>query len=137
MDYTSEDVKDMDQQEALNAWMDQHTQWRVEGRRGIETLCKLARGLGYQDPMYFGQIGYNMYIGDLIEMLQDNSGMIEAMVNWVGERRNQEWEEAFKSSIEVTDPELPKEEDYETFDEWQEAVDEFNEDQRSRTRESV
>ncbi len=139
MAHTQTQIKEMDMDETVQAWMDQETNWRVEGRRGVETLCTLAAGLGYKDPQRYGQLTSKATLGDLIEMLQDNSGMIEAMVHWVAKQRNSEWKENLQNQLEVChddDPEAPKEEDYESFREWQDAMAEYNADCERRDPET-
>jgi hypothetical protein len=61
-----------------------------EGSRGVKNLCKLVRVLGYSDPQHFGQFEGGCY-GDLIAFLEDNSGVIEAIKNWISEREEEEW----------------------------------------------
>jgi len=87
--------------ELVDEWMDQEKLYRVEGRRGVETLCQLAAVLGYKDPMYFGQITSKATIGDLICMLEDNSGLIEAMIDWVKETDSPEWRESLQAEVIV------------------------------------
>lgn len=67
----------------FDKFVDQEELYHTEGRRGVVNLCKIARGLGYKDPMYFGQLERNAVIGDFIEFLQDNPGVIEAIHRWV------------------------------------------------------
>lgn len=105
MAYTQEQLDSMDLCEAVEAFVDQEASFRTEGRRGVETLCILARGLGYKDRQHWGQLSSKACVGDLIEMLEDNSGMIQAMIEWVTEQRNSEWEASLKESLQVTDEE--------------------------------
>jgi hypothetical protein len=70
-----------------------------EGRRGVENLCKLVRILGYKDSMHFGQFAHDGAIGDLIEFLEDNSGCVEAIKEWIAEQRVPEWREALESEL--------------------------------------
>ena len=65
----------------------------LEGRRGVIELCKVASLLGYKDPQYFGQLSSGAVIGDLIEMLEDNSGLIQAMLDHISSTGNHipEW----------------------------------------------
>ncbi len=87
---------------------------RNEGRRGVENLCKLVRILGYKDSMHFGQFAHDGAIGDLVEFLEDNSGCVEAIKEWIAEQNVSEWKENLQS-------ELPEEiceecgEPYETY----------------------
>jgi uncharacterized protein YidB (DUF937 family) len=67
---------------------------RTEGRQGVILLACLARALGYKDPQYFGQLDSRCAIGDLINFLEDNSGAVEAVLDWVGKQRNSEWKAA-------------------------------------------
>ena len=105
MAYTQEQLDSMDLCEAVEAFVDQEASFRTEGRRGVETLCILARGLGYKDPQYWGQLTSKACVGDLIEMLEDNSGMIQAMIEWVTNQRNDEWKENLKQGLEEDDSE--------------------------------
>ena len=86
--------------ELLDAYMDQENMHNMEGRRGVENLCKIARALGYKDPMYWGQLTSTAAIGDLVMMLEDNSGMIEAMVEWIG-RGGEEFRASLSAVVET------------------------------------
>jgi hypothetical protein len=70
----------------------------MEGSRGVENLCKLVRALGYRDSMNRMQFRDGC-LGDLLEFLEDNSGAIEAIVTWIGEREIPEWKEAIESEL--------------------------------------
>lgn len=105
MAYTTDQLNEMDLSDAVDAFINQEASYRTEGRRGVETLCILARGLGYKDPMYWGQLTSKACVGDLISMLEDNSGMIQAMIEWVGDQRNDEWKENLKQGLEECDAE--------------------------------
>lgn len=71
---------------------------RYEGRRGTIALCKVAGVLGYKDPQMFGRVTPEDSIGQLINMLEDNPGMVQAMVEWIGQQRMPEWIEAMKAA---------------------------------------
>jgi hypothetical protein len=73
---------------------------RTEGRKGVEGLCKLSRALGYKDTQYFGQLTSDACIGDLIEMLEDNPGVIEAMWEWVASSRCSEFKEKLSEVVD-------------------------------------
>ena len=56
----------------------------LEGNKGIQNLCEIANLLGYRDVLQSGfrSDGKNSYCeGDLVEMLKDNSFLIEALVD--------------------------------------------------------
>lgn len=110
MAHTQRELDDMDMSEAVDAWLGEKANYNVEGRRGVVMLCKLARTLGYNDPQQFGQMTSGpAFIGDLIEMLQDNSGMVEAMVAWIGKQRSPEWLEGLKGELEVSEEDSEEE----------------------------
>lgn len=90
-----------DVSELLDAYMEQEGMHCMEGNKGLENLCQIAGALGYKDPMYFGQLSRKATVGDLLEMLRDNSGMIEAMVEWIRSRNFSE----FREPLEVLVPE--------------------------------
>lgn len=77
---------------------------RSEGRPGVENLCKLANALGYKDRQHFGQFQGGC-IGDLIEFLEDNSGAIEAIKEWISGIEAPEWKENLLSNLPEKDEE--------------------------------
>lgn len=89
-----------DMNDALDAFAEQHNAYRTEGRAGLKTLCKVARAIGYRDPSYFGQLDSSCAIGDLIEFLEDNSGAVEAILDWI---RNTNAPEHLENITEVLD----------------------------------
>lgn len=88
-----------DLSEAIEKYRDQQEMYSNEGRRGVENLCKLARVIGYKDNQYFGQLSNGSSIGDLIEFLEDNSGAIDAVIEWMGTINAPEWKEAIKEEL--------------------------------------
>lgn len=71
---------------------------RTEGRQGVENLCRLANAIGYRDRQYFGQFQGGCF-GDLIEFLEDNSGAVQAIREWIAEQDQQEWKENIESFL--------------------------------------
>jgi len=69
--------KDLD--ELVDAWIERNNAWRIEGPRGRENIEKLTRALGYRNMDAF---------------LEDNSGVIERMFEWIKEQNITEWKEA-------------------------------------------
>ena len=92
--------------EMLEQFRKQEGLYCMEGRRGVEALCQIARGIGYRDAMCFGQLTHKAAIGDLIEMLEDNTGMIEAIITWIGERGASSWEEQLQDSLQEDNEEM-------------------------------
>jgi hypothetical protein len=85
--------------ELIDKLIDQEKLHCFEGRRGIINLCKIARAIGYKDDTYFGQLAQGACIGDLTNMLEDNPGIIEAMVNWISEQRS--FDDELRKSVYV------------------------------------
>lgn len=65
----------------IENWMDARKMYSMEGMRGIRNFTALVRALGYNS---------------LDEFLEDNSGALDAMVEWLGTQRNPEWLAALK-----------------------------------------
>jgi hypothetical protein len=76
-----------------------------EGRRGVENLCRIVRAMGYKDHQNFGQFQGGCY-GDLIEFLEDNSGCIEAIKEWICDQVSPEWEEELESHLDARDEDM-------------------------------
>ncbi len=79
--------------ELLEQYMDKKKMYRLEGRTGVITLCSIARVIGYKDPQYFGTLNRDAALGDLNNMLEDNPGMIEAIIEWMKQQNVPEWKE--------------------------------------------
>lgn len=62
-----------------------------EGRRGVIALCAVARAIGYKDPQYYGQLSRLGSLGDLVLFFEDNSGAIDAVIDWIGKQNVPEW----------------------------------------------
>lgn len=75
-----------------------------EGSNGVKNLCRIVRALGYKDRMYFGQFEGASY-GDLINFLEDNSGAVEKIIEFIEEEINEEWEQNLESHLEPNDGE--------------------------------
>jgi hypothetical protein len=73
----------------LDSFIDQEKMYHFEGPRGVRYLEQIIKTLGYHDLDYF---------------LQDNSGCLEVMIEWIKSQRNQEWVDSIKS--EIHDPNL-------------------------------
>lgn len=78
----------------LDRAIDENKLFRTEGRKGVENLCKIVQMIGYVDKQYFGQFEGGSF-GDLIEFLEDNSGAVQAIIEWIKEEGddNYEWQE--------------------------------------------
>jgi hypothetical protein len=106
--------RDRDFEECFDTYMDQEKLYRLEGRRGVEALCQVSAALGYKDPMYYGQLTAKATLGDFICFLEDNSGAVEAVMNWIKETGSSvpEWHELLDAATaEVQEPEELPEDD--------------------------
>ena len=101
-----------DLNELVQAYMDENVR-SVEGRRGVEAVCKFARALGYKDPQYWGQLTSTACVGDLIYMLEDNPGMVEAMFEWVRTQRSPEMVSALEEVVKPEEADAADEADAE------------------------
>lgn len=68
-------------QDKLQKYMDQNRFYHFDGDRGVQRL----------ETVLSEVCGYGPY-NTLQMFLEDNPGAIEAMLQWVGEQRNAEWE---------------------------------------------
>lgn len=83
----------------LEAYLDQDALDATEGRRGVENLAKVCETLGYKDPQLFGTLSNGASIGSVINFLEDNSGAITAMLEWIATQRSPEWKEAIAAKL--------------------------------------
>lgn len=65
----------------IDTFLDENGCHTLEGERGVRNFEKLVRALGYNDH----------FSNPLQEFLADNSGAIEAMIEWIKDSRCQEW----------------------------------------------
>ena len=80
-------MKDFDM--LVDKFIDQNRMYHWEGSKGIQNFEKLVRALGYND-----------HFGDMLrEFLSDNSGAIEAMVEWIKDSRCQEWADTLAEQV--------------------------------------
>ena len=66
-----------------------------EGDRGVEQFSKICEDLGYTDYMSTS----------IHAFLADNSGALEAILQWIDEQNVKEWEEVFAQEIDDEDDE--------------------------------
>lgn len=78
--------------EAVDRFLEQENIYSTEGARGVRNLAKLVNALGYSDFNRYGQQPGGYALGDIFTFLEDNSGAIEALIEWIKTRRNpSEW----------------------------------------------
>lgn len=82
-----------DVSELVEKFFDHINVHSLEGRRGLTAFARLCRALGYKDDNYYGQLGSDASIGDIINFLEDNSGAIEAMVEFVKDHGGSDWQD--------------------------------------------
>lgn len=69
-------------QAEIDNWIDANNAFSFEGQRGVLNLEKLVRDL---DPSNYGS---------LREFFMDNSGAVEAVIQWIASRNSPEWKES-------------------------------------------
>ena len=57
--------------------------------------------MGYRDSQHFGQIHPQGSYGDLINFLEDNSGCVEAIKEWIVQQEIQEWADELESQLDA------------------------------------
>lgn len=80
----NEGVEDMDLDELIDNWMDKEKTYRTEGPAGYRNLSKLVRLLGYRE---------------MTDFLEDNSGAVEAIIDWVKTQNFPEWKKGFEAYL--------------------------------------
>lgn len=85
----------LDFDELFDKYTRQEKMYSWEGARGVRNLKTLIRIL-------------DSHYRDLDDFLEDNSGAIEAIINWINERNVQEWAENLKAEIHEDDEEGEK-----------------------------
>ena len=81
--------------EIREKWEEQNKINRYEGTGGVDNLQKLLGAIGYKEGNY---LGYN---NELINFLSDNSGAIEAILNWIDEQNVPEWKESLTEATDL------------------------------------
>jgi hypothetical protein len=84
----TEGRRDKDMSELIEKYTDQEKMYHFEGGRGVNNFEKIIGVLGYRDMDSF---------------LEDNSGCLQAMVEWLGTQHNDEWITALEEQL--PDPE--------------------------------
>jgi len=100
--------------ELMNAYISQEGMHSFEGRRGVLHLCKIAGALGYKDTTYYQSLPNGASVGDLLMLLEDNSGLVEAMLEWLMGRDFKEFREPLEALV-------PEDDESEDDAEWNES----------------
>lgn len=87
-------------EEQLNAYMEQERMYNLEGETGVAHLAKIVGRLGYDTDHYKRDETI------ITEFLADNSGAMEAIINWIGEQNVPEWKENLTYAMKETTDEL-------------------------------
>jgi hypothetical protein len=91
----------MELNDALEQFEKQEHLHTNEGRRGVENLCRIVHAMGYRDGQHFGQFSSQGSYGDLINFLEDNSGCVEAIKEWIVQQEIQEWADELESRLDT------------------------------------
>ena len=80
----------------IEEWQNHNNFHRFEGESGVERLNKLTNAIGYkEDGFRFGS--------SLERFLCDNSGAIDAIIEWIVEQDLPEWKEELLTYLEEND----------------------------------
>ena len=77
--------------ELIEQWQTNNKAYRLEGATGVRNLQKLCEAIGYEEGAFLGSDVA------IINFLADNSGAIEAIIDWMGETDIDEWKEELQS----------------------------------------
>jgi hypothetical protein len=80
-------TKDVDVSELIDAYMDQERMYSMEGSTGVKRLTQITKVLGYD---------YN----GLTSFFEDNSGAIEAVIEWIKTQDASDWKDNLLAQIE-------------------------------------
>lgn len=89
-------------EEVISEWMDQNEIRHMEGVSGVRSLEKLCEEIGYKDGAFLGA-------NPILNFLADNSGAIEALVEFIQDAGVEEWKEELESYLEVEENEEEEE----------------------------
>lgn len=85
--------------EVIEEYINQEKLYRTEGETGVKNLCKLVNALGYVDRTYFGQFSHDASYGDLLLFLEDNSCVIDLIIEWIKDCCADEWLKNIESRL--------------------------------------
>lgn len=71
----------------FDAYLTQNHMYTFEGQCGVRNLNKITQDVG----------GYT----DLEEFLEDNPGAIEAVISWIQEQNNEQWDRNLGCLVEI------------------------------------
>lgn len=100
-------LKERDMSEVVDQYMSENRMHCMEGTRGVKHFESLARALGYGDICS---------VSILHAFLEDNSGCLEAMVEWIKESRNPDWKDELESQLAEPEVEEPEDDEPATSD---------------------
>ena len=96
-------AKKEDFDEVLQRWQEQEKAYHYEGTQGVDNLEKLCKAIGYtRNGAYIGA-------SPIFNFLADNSGAIDAIIEWMGTQNVPEWVAELQNEL----PELEEDEEEE------------------------
>lgn len=81
---TESAIGDMPMSELVYTWLDKNNSWQLGGESGLHNVERLTRALGYDNIDNF---------------LEDNSGALQAIVEWISGQDNEEWRENLEKNL--------------------------------------
>ena len=101
---TEKEIEDLSDGEILDAYLDENQMYHFEGTEGVRKLEKVCKVMGYNNGNF---IGSEVAIANF---LSDNSGAIEALLEFIRDSGNSEWAEALKEQLSIDEEESEEEE---------------------------
>jgi hypothetical protein len=77
----------------IEKWRSENRAYCMEGTSGVRHLQKLCEDIGYKDGQF---VGYNVA---LLNFLADNSGVIDAIIEWIGDQEIEDWKENIRGNL--------------------------------------
>ncbi len=90
-----------DFEETIEKYLSFNKIYRFEGAQGVRNLEKLLGDMGYRNGEFFNRVLENFFA--------DNSGAIEAVIDWISNLNSTEWNENLSACLPEDDAE-PEEE---------------------------
>ena len=78
-----------DMADLIERYCDQEKMYHFEGGRGVNNFEKIVGVLGYRNMDGF---------------LEDNSGCLQAMIEWLGTQNIEEWKDSMKEQLTDEEP---------------------------------
>lgn len=94
-------MNEQDLSELIEKWRSEKNARCMEGGTGVRRFDQLCVAIGYKDGEFFSD--------SIRSFLADNSGAIDALIEWIADANIDEWKENLKGELEDEDEEAADE----------------------------